>query len=204
MRDGWYSDDRDLLKWATLTHLADREQLRSVVQVAMFRPSKRMTIETASGPIGIPDLVWSHFRDIRGISPLGEAAGLKISIIDAPFAAQNRVAYFTYVAKALRDMPDAKAVLLDPDTGFEPQNPNSKHVTAADVRTTWDALAEQDWLLLYQHRWHQTQWKEDAKAKFASACGVPNVETFQASKMPSDVILLAAHKTGTSGVRKPE
>jgi hypothetical protein len=196
MRDGWYSDGRDLLKWAALAHLANREQLRAVVQVAMFRPSKRPTLETGLGTIAIPEAVWAHFRDILSVRGLGAIGGFDVSVFDAPFASNGRAAYFDVVAETLRKMPDSKAVLLDPDTGFEPGVRNAKHVTAKDVRVTWDALGERDWLLLYQHRWRHVQWKEDAVARFRDACGGATVEVFRASATPSDVILLAARKAG--------
>jgi hypothetical protein len=194
MRDGWYSDDRDLVKWAALAHLVHREHLGAVVQVTMFRPSKRPTLETASGQIEVPEAVWSHFRDLRAVRDLGEKAGFQVSVIDATFASKSRRAYFSLVSDALRGMRKAKAVLLDPDTGFEPGKASAKHVTADDVGVMWDALAEQDWLLLYQHRWRQATWKEDATRRFADACGTPTVEVFRASGKPSDVILLAARK----------
>lgn len=195
MRDGWYSDDRDLVKWGALAYLVGRERLRSVVQVAMYRASKRPTLETGSGEIAISEHVWTHFRDVRAIEALGRAAGFHVSIIDAPFASRNRAAYFETVAAELRSMPDGKAVLLDPDTGFEPTTPSANHVTLADIQTTWDTLAEGDWLLLYQHRWRRTNWQEDARAKFLAATGASGVELLRASSRPSDVILLAAPKT---------
>jgi hypothetical protein len=194
MRDSWYSDDRDLVKWAALVHLATREQLRAVVQVAMFRPGKRVTLDTVSGVITVPEAVWAHFRDLRSIRALGEAVGLEISIIDDRFASKHRVVYFKRVAEALRRMLGPKAVLLDPDTGFEPGKPNAKHITGGDLRTTWDALGAGDWLLLYQHRWRDTRWKEDARSKFRGACDGADVEMFRASGSPGDVILLGARK----------
>ena len=171
MRDGWYADGRDLIKWSALAHLVQRERLRSVVQVAMFRASKRPTIETATGQVEVPAELWAHFRDVQGIRSLGASAGFEVFIIDELFSARNRVAYFGKVAEQLRQVPEGKAVLLDPDTGFEPRKPNAKHVTEPDIRAIWATLIAQDWLLLYQHQWRQTDWKAVATAKFAAACG---------------------------------
>jgi len=194
MRDSWYSDDRDLVKWGAVVYLATREQLGAVVQVAMFRPGKRVTLDTKSGMITVPEPVWAHFRDLRGIRALGEAVGLEISIIDDEFASKQRAVYFKRVAEGLRRVRGPKVVLLDPDTGFEPGKPNANHVTSSDLRTTWDALGAGDWLLLYQHRWRDTRWKEDATSKFRRACGGADVEMFRASGSPSDVVLLGARK----------
>lgn len=194
MRDSWYSDDRDLVKWAALIHLATREQLRAIVQVAMFRLGKRLSLKTASGTVAVPEAVWTHFRDLRRIRGLGGPAGFEISVIDEPFVSRDRVGYFNRVAEKLRQMSGSKAVLLDPDTGFEPGKPNAKHVTSSDVRTIWNALSAGDWLLLYQHRWRDIEWKDHAKSRFAETCSASEVEVFQASASPSDVILLGARK----------
>ena len=195
MRDNWYSDARDLVKWAALVHIAKREQLRAIVQVAMFRPGKRLTIETGSGRVEIPQGVWAHFRDLRGIQTLGRTVGVEISVIDEPFAAKDRGPYFGRVVEALQRISGSKAVLLDPDTGFEPDQPNANHVTGGDVRAIWNALGAGDWLLLYQHRWRDKQWISHANSKFAGVCGGTNVEVFRASASPSDVILLGACKS---------
>ena len=39
MRDQWYGDNRDLLKWSTLLHVALRERLSAILQLALHRPN---------------------------------------------------------------------------------------------------------------------------------------------------------------------
>ena len=39
MRDQWYGDKRDMVKWAALLHLAQRERLSAILQVALYRPN---------------------------------------------------------------------------------------------------------------------------------------------------------------------
>lgn len=198
MQDGWYSDSRDVVKWAALAHLVQRESLRAVVQVAMFRSSMRPTLESSGLQFPVPDGVWSHFRSLKDISRLGRSMGCEIVVIDEPFSARVRSAYFKEIAGRLRLKAGPKAVLLDPDTGFEPRRPNAKHITVQDARTVWESLLEGDWLLVYQHRWRDSAWRERAVEKFNAACGVSSSEAFRASKQPSDVILLAARRSGTS------
>jgi hypothetical protein len=128
------------------------------------------------------------------VAQLGEAAGFTVVVYDRLFAHKDRAAYFAGVAQELMRIDGSKAVLLDPDTGLEPATASAEHVTVDDVRATWNALAEGDWLLLYQHRWRDTGWKQSAESRFAAACGGAHVELYQASAKPSDVILLAARK----------
>src|SRR5271169_3122065 len=40
MRDRWYGDNRDLVKWATLLHLAHTNRVGTILQVAMYRADK--------------------------------------------------------------------------------------------------------------------------------------------------------------------
>ena len=194
MRDTWYSDARDLLKWGALIHLATRERLSTIIQVAMFRPGKRPTLENRSGTSEIPEVVWAHFRDLNGIQALGRTAGVEITVIDDPFGAKSRAKYFERVAARLQETSGSRAVLLDPDTGFEPGKVTAKHVTGDDVRMVWKALGVGDWLLLYQHRWRNKDWINQANSKFVRVCREAEVELFRATKSPSDVILLGARK----------
>jgi len=41
MKDTWYGDRRDLVKWGTLVHLARSEQIMTVIQVAFLRKGER-------------------------------------------------------------------------------------------------------------------------------------------------------------------
>jgi hypothetical protein len=194
MQDIWYGDDRDLVKWAALVHLAARQDLAAIVQVAMFRPGARFTLRTKSGRVDLPESVWTHFRELAKIRTLGKRSGIKIHLIKETFDSSDRRRYFARVASILRRVKHPKAVLLDPDTGLEPRKANAKHVTRDEVHDVWDMLAKGDWLLLYQHRWFDPSWRKIARSKFKSACGVSGVEILRASKRPSDVILLAACK----------
>lgn len=194
MQDIWYGDDRDLVKWAALVHLAVREHLCVIVQVALFRRGERPTLKTKSGPLVIPERVWTHFCQLRNIRTLGKSYGLKIRVIEDTFDHKARRNYFSRVAGILRRMKFPKAVLLDPDTGLKPREAKAKHVTRDEICTTWSTLAKGDWLILYQHRWRDKRWRTVARERFASACGGSEVEVIRALTRPRDVIFLAARK----------
>lgn len=41
MRDIWYSDNRDLVKWGVLAHIARTQFLKTIVQVPYWRQEMR-------------------------------------------------------------------------------------------------------------------------------------------------------------------
>ena len=59
MRDTWYGDRADLVKWGTLIHLAQREKLGRVVQIAFLR----------RGEASAPYLPWSRRSAESGLGP---------------------------------------------------------------------------------------------------------------------------------------
>jgi len=67
------------------------------------------------------------------------------------------------------------AVFLDPDTGLAPKNASVKHVTDAEVKDFWSALAPRDVLVLYQHQTNRSgaPWIQDKRKQFASAIDFP-------------------------------
>lgn len=194
MKDTWYGDHRDLVKWGTLVHLARRERVGRIVQVAFLRRGERPPLETARGEVEIPEEVWAHFRDLTSVRGLGRSTGLEIETLTRPFEGEPRASYGRWAADRLRSDRENKVVLLDPDTGMEPQEARREHVKAAEVRSLWAALVPGDWLVLYQHRWRDVAWRETASEKFRRACGIDSVEVFAAEGVASDVALFAAKK----------
>ena len=82
MRDQWYGDDRDVLKWSTLVHLARRESVPGILHIAMYRASRPLApLATAFGPVDPPDEVLRHFRDLGDIQRLAAATGLEIDVM---------------------------------------------------------------------------------------------------------------------------
>ena len=194
MQDTWYGDHRDLVKWGTLIHLARSKRIRKIVQVAFRRPGEQPPLETDEGEVEIPKEVWEHFRDIKLIRGLQEAAGLDIVIVEQPFDPQKRKQYIQHVTESLRTHADAKVVLLDPDTGIEPGRATAKHVKVAEIQKIWEALSSGDWLVVYQHAFRDQNWREKSRIKFAQACGTRGIKTFQALKIAADVAFFAAKK----------
>jgi hypothetical protein len=85
LRNQWYGDHRDLVKWGTLLELARSEQLRFILQVAYLRPDEGVpVIASERGDATVAKEVLQHFRDIRQIAGLGALVGLKLKYLIDP------------------------------------------------------------------------------------------------------------------------
>ena len=205
MRDEWYGDDRDVVKWSALVHLARREALSTILHVAMYRPNQAPApLTTAYGKMDPPAEVFRHFRDLDDIQRLAAATGLAIEVWKEPFT--DRAAYFVRVCDRLRTLRGGPSlVLLDPDIGLVPETPGPEHVTSAEVAAVFEALRPGDLLVCYQHARKQQDWRGRARRAFANAPGLPSfeVEMLQ-SALARDVLLLAVKKEAAVRENRPE
>ena len=199
MRDQWYGDNRDLVKWSALVYLARREAVSAILHVAMYRPGPAPApLATAHGKVDPPAEVFRHFRDLDDIQRLGVATGLAIEVVKEPFT--DRIAYFGRVCERVRaPRGGSLLVLLDPDVGLAPETPGPEHVASAEVAGVFAALRQGDLLVCYQHARKQKDWRGRARRAFANAPGLPSfeVEVLQ-SEVARDVLLLAVKKKNVS------
>ena len=62
MRDKWYGDKRDLIKWGVLLRLADHFDAMRILQLAYYRPSEFVgRLEIDGQECDIPGEVIAHF-----------------------------------------------------------------------------------------------------------------------------------------------
>ena len=199
MRDQWYGDNRDLVKWSALVYLARREAVSAILHVAMYRPGPAPApLATAHGKVDPPAEVFRHFRDLDDIQRLGVATGLAIAVVKEPFT--DRTAYFGRVCERVRAPHGGSLlVLLDPDVGLAPEIHGPEHVTSTEVAAVFAALRPGDLLVCYQHARRQKDWRGRARRAFANAPGMPSfeVEVLQ-SEVARDVLLLAVKKKNVS------
>lgn len=195
MQDIWYGDNRDLVKWGTLVHLAHRERITQIIQVAFLRRGLRFHLETSQGEVPIADEVWEHFRNVESVQSLETSSELGIQVITQPFDPSNRQDYVDNVTNILRQQEhQKKVVLLDPDTGIEPQRAEAEHVKEDVIRQVWETLIDGDFLVIYQHRFRKTDWRNVKKRQFEQACSGIEAEVFESRRIASDVVFFAAEK----------
>ncbi|MDA1094746.1 MAG: hypothetical protein O3A25_15960 [Acidobacteria bacterium] len=194
MRDQWYGDDRDVVKWSTLIHLARRESVDEILHVAMYRPSPPAApLTTAFGPVAPPREVLDHFRDLDNLQALAAATGITVAVFKDLFT--HRAAYFRQVCDLIRARGTPIVVFLDPDIGLEAEQGGPEHVTSAEISTLFAALRPGDLLVCYQHARRQTGWRGRARRAFANAPGLPSFEVeVLESTLVRDVVLFSVKK----------
>ena len=195
MRDRWYGDDRDVVKWSTLVHLAQREAISRVLYIAMYRvDDPPASLKTSRGVVELPKSVLTHFRDLDDVQRLAGDTGLAIEVFKKPFV--DRGAYFAAVQKRVLAQGAPAIVFLDPDVGLVADQAGLEHVASAEVAAVFEVLRPGDYLACYQHARRQKDWRGRARRAFANAPGVPSfdVEVFE-SELARDVLLLTVKKS---------
>jgi len=207
MKDTWYGDNRDPVKWTVLLHLAQKFGMRCVFQVLYHRPSEWKSVEVDDEKVEISTPVIAHFRDCGSIRRLG-SDDLEICVFDKEFA--GRAEYAREVCAAIRNHSKRpKLVFLDPDTGLSSPNsrPTPKHVSVSEVREVWDALLAHDFLMLYQHAFRDHEWKSIKMKQFSDAVSSsPNqVKVAHAPDFPAarDVAFYYICKAVGTPIRNP-
>jgi hypothetical protein len=204
VRDTWYGNARDIVKWGAIVEIGNRFGVERVVQVAFLRPGDRPVLvgDLWREPVQIPDVVWQHIRNIDPVETgLSSALGLEVEVIDWLFDPSRRKAYASDVEQHLRLLGGKKLVLLDPDTGMEPQRsrPTGNHILCEEIVQLWNALRPNDWIILYQHRWRESGWDAIAQRRFGEIVQAPTkIIGAQRSHIVGapkvDAIFLAARK----------
>ncbi len=195
MRDQWYGDDRDLLKWGALIHIAHRDQLSAILHVALYRPSDDWaTLNSSRGAVEIPTEVTRHFRNLDNVHRLSKPSGIRIEVFKAPF--RHRSAYFEKVSRRIESFSgDSLVVFLDPDTGLAPDVAGPEHVTENEVQLVYSTMKAGDVLVCFQRSRRQKDWRGDRRRAFTLALGVSSedVEVFD-SELAKDVALFSVTK----------
>jgi len=149
MRDIWFSDKRDLVKWSVLLRLVEQHFADHILQIAYYRPSSFGKVTIDKKEIDIPHEVRYLFRNISNIEKINSR--IKIAVFDHIF--DNRPAYQKAAIEFIKDYSRSRCVvLLDPDTGLQPANPNLEHVFEAEARGIFEALKSNDVFVFHQHK----------------------------------------------------
>jgi len=204
MQDRWYGDNRDLVKWATLIHLAHENRISTILQVALYRQNEPLQLLKNGKPVIFPPAVQSHFpRDLDDISKLARQARVTIEVFKHTFSRPSD-AYFESLRRRIDELHSKQLiVLLDPDTGMAPANSDCQHVRQSELVAVFSRLKAQDWLVIYQHRPRAKKWIDENKKKFAMWIGLPvrRIKSFSAPKLASDVAVFAANQGARNSAR---
>ncbi len=200
MRDRWYGDKRDLVKWGVIFRLASTYRAGKILQVAYYRPSKWDSLEIDGRQYNLPDEVIKHFRDIHNITNLNILA--QIDVIGTSFGRVNRLQYTNRIVTAIRSCgPDRCIVFLDPDTGLVPSGSAAgrQHVSESELAVIWTGMRPDDVLVLYQHQTNRNgqPWVPTKRAQFEDVLGLARGEAklAQGTAIAPDVAFFYCQKT---------
>ena len=199
MRDQWYGDKRDLVKWGVLVELARRHRVMHILQVLYQRPSTWEPLEIDGELVEIPTAVVQHFRSATSVAAIQCTA--KVDVVEEIFG--DRSDYLKVVLQRIRLRPQVPGIVfLDPDTGLESHSPGPQHVLNSELTEIWNALRSGDILVFYQHQTNRngTPWIEPKKIQFEQALGVQKGSTklARAEGIARDVAFFFIEKRGVS------
>jgi len=191
MKDIWYADKRDVLKWSGVVHLCSKEEIRSILWVPYYRKQEWPELVFDKVNIILPEQVIKHFRDIEDIARLAHSTGLIIEVIKQEFSHDTRTSYHRDVCEKIKRMNEQKIVFLDPDVGLAPTMVKAEHVKPSEIVEIWQSLKPRDFLVFYQHRFRSRDWMERRKKQLAQACGVEanQVKAWLASERGKDAVI---------------
>jgi hypothetical protein len=198
VRDRWYADNRDLVKWGVLLRLADMFQAQRILQLAFYRPSDFPPLTIDDKECAIPAEVVAHFRDLRAAGNLG--AKVRVTVFDPLY--RDRDAHLRAALALLQAFAQERCIaFLDPDTGLEPRGRASlDHVLASEARAIWDGLKPGDVFALYQHQTNKAgkPWIGPKRDQLAEALAVPgeSVRVARGDKIAPDVVFFYAQRQG--------
>ncbi len=196
MRDIWYADNRDLIKWGVLVRLAATFEVTRILQLAYFRPSRLGQLVIDGQEYDIPEEVIAHFRNLRTIGNLGSK--VRVTVFDPVF--QDRAVHQQAILAFLPAFAQERCIVfLDPDTGLEPQNPTLDHVLGTEVRAIWSVMKAGDVFAFYQHQTNRAgqPWIEPKQIQLAQALGIPQqaIKIARAPDIAQDVVFFFTQKT---------
>jgi hypothetical protein len=171
MRDQWYGDNRDVVKWGVLLEIARRERAKHILQVLYRRRSAWGQIEVDGEKVELAKAVVQHFRNTASATGIQCPAEIEVVLEDF----DDRKTYLQIVLQRIRSRRLFPGIVfLDPDTGLQPSKGKPEHVLESELEKIWNALRDGDVLVFYQHQTNRngTPWIEPKKAQFERTIGV--------------------------------
>lgn len=171
MRDQWFGDEGDFVKYALLRKICgiypECRPLLSLGVVWYLRESKRLGYLDPGGQYGgqDPDL----FRSLRGW--IRDERGRGVSLIEKSFLFPADTVWFSdivepseeprkeWLHRARDAVARSRVVFLDPDVGLAPDKPTGDHVLGCELEA-FCCLDQQPTVVVYQHSWRMEREKQ--------------------------------------------
>lgn len=195
MRDKFFADNRDLVKWAILHRLAETYQAHRILQLAFYRQSEFANLIIDGQEYAIPQEVLAHLRDLRTISNINSE--ICVSVFYDLF--EHRGSYLEAVKDFLsRFLQERCVVFLDPDTGLEPQHSSLDHVLESEAKAIWEAMKSGDVYVFYQHQTNRAgrPWIKPKRRQLEEALRLPkqSINIAHGPQIAHDVVFFYKQK----------
>lgn len=197
MRDLWYGDNRDLIKWGVLLELAQQYRAKHILQVLYERATVWKHLEVDGKQVDLCPAVLQHFRNTNSIIGLRCDAG--VDVLSDTFA--DRGTYLRTVLDRIQLRTRRPGIVfLDPDTGLEPPGGKAglEHVLESELGQIWRTLSSGDVMVFYQHQTNRNgaPWIEPKKMQFERALNIPrgSAKLAQAAEIARDVAFFFVKK----------
>lgn len=196
MRDRWYCDNRDLVKWGVLTHIAKKYKLYNILQIPYWRPENKYPHFRFQNeqPQQISNDVWKFFRKIQNIKSLGPTLGISINTLTAEFIPGQRDNYVREIKNEIGLMKHPFLLFLDPDTGLQPKTCKAEHTSIDEIESLWRILQSHDWLVLYQHARHTREWVQSVTDQMTCLCSNQKIYVARSEDVGKDVAFFCVQK----------
>ena len=194
MKDLWYGDRRDRVKWGGLIYLAESHEIRTILQVVYLRTHDKRELNCGNSRHFLSEAVWAHFSNLKDIQRLAQACNLTISVFDNSFDPTRRRDYIREVISELSRIGRSKILFLDPDTGISIKSTKAQYVIGRDIEELWKILKQRDILAVYQHGDHSKDWLNRKIDEFERAIGSDLVESIVCPDVAKDVAIMWCKK----------
>ena len=195
MRDKYYSDNRDLVKWATLAHIASRYRLKTILQVPYWRRETAYPhLNFMGNSVAVSGKVWGFFRNLHSVTLLGPEIGVSIAVAETEFDPNRRGDYLSVVKTRIQQARRPLVLFLDPDTGLQPATCRPEHTAIEEIDALWPVLRPHEWLVLYQHARRSPNWRESVADQLSSLCNNMAAHVVRSDDVGKDVAFICIEK----------
>jgi len=189
MKDIWYGDNRDLIKWSVLLQLARKYRTKKILQITYYRKSDFNSFEMDGINYSVPEEVIYHFRRVKNIETL--KSEIPIYVFDSVF--DDRAKYLSDSLSFIKRYQSSNSIVfLDPDTGLEPKKHCMQHVLEIEAEKIYENLIEGDVFVFYQHQTNRNgrPWVEQKRKQLACALKVDvnNLKVAHGQRIARDVV----------------
>jgi hypothetical protein len=208
MRDEFYGDCKDVLKWTVALRAAEGD--KDILYVTMRRPNKnRHGLDFRDVSDADPMVVkfFSQERaefqscpSSRSILRLSKLSP-RIALFDDPYEHGQRRRYFDRVCAQLMARPSHRpyVILVDPDNGIAGKCPKSEHVCDIELLRIWSAMIQGDVLIVYQHQFRDREWSTKRRSALANAIGSDRIRC----RLHDDIRSVCFLEVTKSRIREP-